>query len=394
MRSCTAITAFAVLFSAANAFAQRQENDLGLIADVVVVAVEAEEKPADAVDGSREVTVEVKRGDKTITITQTVKGEFVGEIKEGEETTEIRAKSLDELKEKSLEGHAAFLAKAVVPKPGEAQAVSVSVTENNGDRKLEIQEPGRKVTMRDQRGKQIGVTVKQDIEHGTRTERVDAADMDSLKKIAPELAKLAEQYAGGVVANPAAQIRVQALNGRIGRFNAQPAPAGPRKISGEHNGGRVVIRDENGKKITMTITKTVDGKEEVTEIKADDLADLKKQNAELAEVYEKLAGKGGVAANQFNNGNIIIGNANGRIQLQAQAVPIQAVPEVAVERLPAAPPARDLAQLKAVMELSKKKLERLASDPKFADQDAAKELTEDIDDILEKLKELEEKIKP
>lgn len=393
MRSCTAITAVAVLLSAANVFAQRQETDLGLIADVLVVAVEAEEKKADAVDGSREVTVEVKRDGKTITITQTVKGEFVGEIKDGEEATEIRAKSLDDLKEKSPEGHAAFLAKPTVLKAGEAQAVSVSVADNNGDRKIEIQEPGRKVTMRDQRGKQIGITVKQDIEHGARTERVDAADMDSLKKIAPELAKLAEQYAGGVVANPAAQIRVQALNGRIGR-NVQPVPAGPRKISGEHNGGRVVIRDENGKKITMTITKTVDGKEETQEIKAEDLADLKKQNAELAEVYEKLAGKGGMAANQFNNGNIIIGNANGRIQLQAQAVPIQAVPEVAVERLPAGPAARDFAQLKSVMELSKKKLERLANDPKFADQDAAKELTEDIDDILEKLKELEGKIKP
>jgi hypothetical protein len=385
MRFHSAIISLAAVLTATNGFAQREQINLDLIGDFVVVA--AEENDEGKVDGSREVTVEVKRDGKMITVTQTVKGEFIGEIVEGDETTEIRAKSLDELKEKSPEGHAAFHEKPAAVKPADAQAASVSVSDNNGARKIEILEAGRKVIVRDQRGKQFGITVKQNLEHGIRVERVDAADMNALKKIAPELAKLVEQYAGR--ANAAADIRVQAIQ-RVGRLNGNAIPAGPRKISGEYDSGKVVIRDENGKDIRMSIWKTVDGKEEVTEIKADDFADLKKKFPELAEVYEKLAGKGGVAANQFQNGNIIIGNAGAGIRLQAQAVPIQAVPEV--ER--AAPPARDLAQLKQVMEIARKKVERLANDPKFVDQDAAKELTEDIDDILEKLQELQDKVKP
>lgn len=378
------------------AVAGAQDAEFGLIlqvegiADAVEIANDADD---DDLDASREVTVEVKHDDKTITVTQTVDGEFVGEIASGEDTKAIRAESLDELKEKSPEAHAAFTQKPVIPaaKPGVPTSIKASVSINNGARKVDIEEAGRKVTMRDQMGKQIGITIRQDVEHGTRTERVDAADQEALKKFAPELAQLLEKYVGE---NGAGQLQMQAVQGRLNRFQGT-AIVGPRKIFGEHDGRKVSIKDENGRNIRMTISKTVDGKEVVEEIKADDLADLKSKNAEWADVYEKLAGKGQPQAqNQLGNGNVIIGNAGVpvRIQVQAQPIVVQAVPEV--EELPVPAVARDLANLKTVLEMSRKKMERMANDPKFVDRDAARKLTDDLAGMLEKLKDLEAKTKP
>jgi hypothetical protein len=55
----------------------------------------------------------------------------------------------------------------------------------------------------------------------------------------------------------------------------------------EAGGRRIVLQDNNGKDIEVTITETANGKHQTTQVKAKDLAELKKKNAEAGRIYEK-----------------------------------------------------------------------------------------------------------
>ncbi len=381
-----------------------QEKNVGLIIQVEATAEAEIAKDADDDDDDadeeaevkQEVTVIVKQDGKKTTVTQTVAGEFVGEIVTDDVKTAVKAKSLAELKEQFPEAHAAFVEKPANPgaKPGVPANVNVQMTNINGARKVEATEPGRKIVMRDQQGKQLEITVQRDLEHGTRTERYDAPHFDALRKVHPEIAQLVKQYRDGAIGfGGNVNLQVQNLPGRIvGGFGGQqPQIAGPRKIVGEHDGQRVVIRDENGMKIKLTLTKTVDGKDVTEEFTAETYGELKKNHPEIVKIYDKLAGKGQPQAQNQVNG-IVIGNAVPiQIQVQAQAVPVQAIPEAPVP-LPVGQ-GQDLQIAKRLLQQSQQRLQRLAADPKFADAEAVKKISEEIAATAKKLEELEAKAK-
>lgn len=358
---------------------------IGLIDQYVVAVADEEDDEEDGV--TREVSIDVQRDGKTIRLTETVDGEFAGEIVEDGEGTEIRARSLEELKERFPEAHAAYGQKPANPagKLGGAAGVSVQVTDNNGDRKVEVKEPGRKTTIRDRQGEGIELTVRQEWENGTRTERYDAPTAEALRRKYPEAAQIYERYRNG----GAVQLQVQGA--AFGRIGIGGAPGGPRKIVGEHNGRKITIRDENGAKIRVTATKTVDGKEETETFEAENLDELKKKHPEIAKVYEKLAGRN-VAQPGNGAAGIVIGNGVPiRVQVEAGAAP---VPVPALPEAPANSPAeRELRMVKQLLAQSRKRLERLAGNPDFADAEIARELAEELEAFEEKLEELEEKTK-
>lgn len=343
--------------------AQVEDLELGLIGEFV-----AEEDDEDEV--TQEITVEIEKDGKTVTITQTVDGEFVGEIVEGEEATPIRAKSLEELKEKSPEGHAAFQSKPAAVAPGKDVATS-TVTDVDGDRRIEVQTPGRKFVSRDQRGEDLEITIKQDLEHGARTERYEAEDLATLQKKFPKIAK---EYQGHAAANG---VVVQLPGGA--RFGGNPAAAGPRKFTGEHQGQKVVITDDQGRNIRIKITKTEDGKESTDEFEADDLPELKQQHPDIARIYEKFAGRG------FQQPPQPFGLINGRVQVQignaAGAVP-GARP---------ADPARQVQTARKMLDSSRRLLEKLTRDGKHPDAEALKKLAEEMAEISKKMEDLETK---
>jgi hypothetical protein len=373
------------LMAAWGSSAACEDVDIGLI-DQYVVAVADEE--VDEEDGvTREVSIDVQRDGKTIRLTETVDGEFAGEIIEDGEGMEIRARSLEELKERFPEAHAAYGQKPAnaAGKWGGAAGVSVQVTDNNGDRKVEVKEPGRKTTIRDRQGEAIELTVRQEWENGTRTERYDAPTAEALRRKYPEAAQIYERYRNG----GAVQLQVQGAP--FGRIGIGGAPGGPRKIVGEHNGRKITIRDENGAKIRVTATKTVDGKEETETFEAENLDELKKKHPEIAKVYEKLAGRN-VAQPGNGAAGIVIGNGVPiRVQVEAGAAP---VPVPALPEAPANSPAeRELRMVKQLLAQSRKRLEKLAGNPDFADAEVARELAEELEAFEEKLEELEEKTK-
>ena len=346
-------------------------------------AVEAEaEDDADSEDVTREISVEVKQDGKTLAVTQTVDGVFVGEIDDGAEQTPVKAESLQELKEKFPEVHAAFTAKPANPaaQAGAPVGISVQVTDNNGDRKVEIQEPGRKTILRDQKGEDISITVRQDLEHGSRTERYEAPDVKALRGKYPAMARLFQQHQGGAIGG-AINLQVQAGGGVV--FGNAGAIGGPRKISGEQDGRKVVIHDENGRRIRIAVTKTVDGDEATEEFEADDLANLRKKHPDVAKLYEKLAGKGGYQRPAF--GNVAIGAA-------AQPNPARAVPPP-VEGVKGTYSSIQFKLARMSLEQSLRQLKRLADDPKIDDQEAVKKLADEITEITKKLEDLETKAK-
>ena len=138
-----------------------------------------------------------------------------------------------------------------------------------------------------------------------KTDEYKAADLDDLKKKHPEAAKLYEKHAGAALALGGGGIQIQMRAAGAGgapfqfqpRFNVEPVPvppnrpAGPRTIRTEQDGRKIEITDEDGQKIRVKMTKTIDGKEVSQEFSADDLKTLKAEHPEAAKLYEQLTGR-------------------------------------------------------------------------------------------------------
>jgi hypothetical protein len=140
-------------------------------------------------------------------------------------------------------------------------------------------------------------------------------------------------FGGQIQIIPGGQQQLQIGNGIIGgnvQIMGGVGPAGVFKFRAQNvNGHRTVDATENDRTvhleddpqngISIKVTEKVDGKEKVTEYKAKDLDDLKKNHTEGAKLYQKyITDRAGAAGNGLGM----------NIQIQAQAVPGQ-MPNIA-----------------------------------------------------------------
>lgn len=188
-----------------------------------------------------------------------------------------------------------------------ANGEKLRITVINNDRTIQVERADERIEIRDKAGKDIVVKRTRTVAGQPKTDEFKAADADELKKNHPEAFKLYEQYAqrngnvqigGGNPPGPR-PIQIQVAPGLF--FGPQPGgrrmPAeaeslfsGPRTIRAESAEGQLEITDENGSKIRVVLTKTIDGKEVVEEFKADDLKQLATEHPAMAKLFEKYTG--------------------------------------------------------------------------------------------------------
>ena len=182
---------------------------------------------------------------------------------------------------------------------GANQSVRIKVV--NGDRTIEVQNGDEKIEIRDKNGKEIELKHTRPVDGKAKTDEYKAADLDDLKKKHPEAARLYEKYSpgNGIVPNPGAQIQIQAIPGGFRAINGGvrltptdlgPIQPGPRTIRAELDDRTIEITDDDGRKIRVKITKTIDGKETTEAFSADDLKELKTEHPDVAKLYEKYTG--------------------------------------------------------------------------------------------------------
>ncbi len=259
---------------------------------------------------------------RTIELERAADGSFSGKIKEpvnGEEkTTDIKAADAKELEQKFPDAHkalqkheerirnaqqqanpfggGAFNANVQI-NGGARQRVHIKVT--NGDRTIEVQNGDEKIEIHDKNGKEIELKHTRPVDGKAKTDEYKGADLDDLKKKHPDAAKLYEKYApaNGIAGGAAAQIQIQAGPGLLRGGPLQltptefgPTPPGPRTIRAQLDDRKIEITDEDGRKIRVKITKTLDGKETAELFSADDLKELKAEHPDVAKLYEKYTG--------------------------------------------------------------------------------------------------------
>jgi len=171
----------------------------------------------------------------------------------------------------------------------------------NGVRTIEVQRGDEKIEIRDKNGKEIELKHTRPVDGKAKIDEYKAADLDDLKKKHPEAAKLYEKYApgNGIAGGAAAQIQIQAVPGGFRAINGGlrltptelgPALPGPRTIRAELDDRKIEITDDDGRKIRVKITKTIDGKETVEEFSSDELKGLKAEHPDAAKLYERYTG--------------------------------------------------------------------------------------------------------
>ena len=260
---------------------------------------------------------------RNIQLERAADGSFSGKIKEpvnGEEqTTDIKAADAKELEQKFPEAHkalqkheerirnaqqqanpfggGAFNANVQINGGGARQRVHIKVT--NGERTIEVQNGDEKIEIHDKNGKDIELKHTRPVDGKAKTDEFKGADLDDLRKKHPDAAKLYEKYApaNGIVGGAAAQIQIQAGPGLLRGGPLQltptefgPTPPGPRTIRAQLDDRKIEITDEDGRKIRVKITKTIDGKETAELFSADDLKELKAEHPDVAKLYEKYTG--------------------------------------------------------------------------------------------------------
>lgn len=188
------------------------------------------------------------------------------------------------------------------------QTMEVSVVD--GKRQVKVQNGDEKVEINDENGKDIVLKHTRPVDGKAKTDEYKAADLDDLKKKHPEAAKLYEKHGGANLGGVnlgagGGGIQIQMRAAGVGgaplqfqpRFQVEPVPvpsnrpAGPRTIRAEQDGRKIEITDEDGQKIRVKMTKTIDGKDVSQEFSADDLKTLKAEHPEAAKLYEQLTGR-------------------------------------------------------------------------------------------------------
>lgn len=97
------------------------------------------------------------------------------------------------------------------------------------------------------------------------------------------------------------------IGGNFQQIKVQIAANGNREITAIENGKEVVLKDNNGKDISVTVTETINGQKKSQTYKGKDEDDLKKNHPEAHALFEKYSkGNGGVRIQI--GGNAIGGN--------------------------------------------------------------------------------------
>lgn len=176
------------------------------------------------------------------------------------------------------------------------------------------------------------------------------------------------RFPGGVQGN-FQQIAVQVNNGA-------------RQVKVTENGKEIVIKDNNGKDITITTTETVNGQKVTKSVTAKDEDDLKKNHAEAHALFEKYS-KGGNGI-RLNFGINAIGNGIAIGQPGIQAIlnrPRAVNPFKAAEAL------NEIDQLRQKLEAANEKLSKAAESDK-PDPGDLKAISAEIKALTKRLAEI------
>ena len=166
---------------------------------------------------------------------------------------------------------------------------------------------------------------------------------------------------GGVQVVNNVAIRVQVNNGQ-------------REMRIVENGKEVVIKDNNGKDITVTVTETVNGVQNVTTVTAKDVDDLKTNNPDAHAYYARFAKGNGL---QFK-----IGGNPGNIP----APPVPRLPRF-VNPLKAGDLFDEVDQLRQKLESANSRLEKMSTGEQVKPSDL-KVITDEIKQSLKRLAEI------
>lgn len=174
---------------------------------------------------------------------------------------------------------------------------SISVSIGPGSRSITLREGDEKIELRErEEGKEIKLSHERIVNGATKRDEYQAPDLETLKKQNPDAADLYRRAIEKIQIRPAIPIRVPGPNGiaqlglPFGRPQ-QPQPGqGNRVLTATVKGQQVRIEDRYGTNIEISITRTVDGKDQVDKHSAADLATLKKEHPEIAMLYQRLTG--------------------------------------------------------------------------------------------------------
>jgi len=146
---------------------------------------------------------------------------------------------------------------------------------------------------------------------------------DALRK--PEPQRTANNGGGIIINGNGNGIRIRIVAGAKRAGAVRIRPRFQREVNTTDKGRKIHIKETfgaGGRTITMTITEKVNGKEKVTQYKANGLAELKKKSKEAFELYQKHIRKGKVKriGGNAKQGGRILQRKNAGIRIQTKIV--------------------------------------------------------------------------
>lgn len=237
---------------------QLQQNGLNRIQAIGPIQIQVQGRPlpfdangqrrAEVEEDGKQIVIEETRGEEiVVTITETIDGE--------EKTTEIKAKNVQDLRNKDKEAfqlyrrhirqggvqnQAQIQAQAIVIGGVANRQVKVSIV--NGRRTIEVEEDGKKIEIHDKDGKDISLKVTEKEGDKQETREYEAADLDELKEKHPEAAELYEKY----TKQPGAAIQIQINGARLNLKQLQRRALPPQRVrpQGENDADEEAPADE------------------------------------------------------------------------------------------------------------------------------------------------------
>lgn len=226
----------------------------------------------------------------------------------------------------------------------------------------------------------------------SKSEDVQLAARTALQKLAKSENKSVAQRARAALEAP---VKLAIPGGRFpggvqGNFQqiAVQINNGARQIKVTENGKEIVIKDNNGKEITVTVTESVNGQKVTKSVTAKDEEDLKKNHAEAHALFEKYS-KGGNGI-QLKFGMNAIGNG---IAIGQPGLPAAINRPRAVNPFKAAEALEEIDKLRQKLEESNEKLSKAAEADK-PDPADLKAISAEIKALTKRLAEIKTELVP